>query len=210
MFITHQISIKFIAVTIFCVAIPLYAELVDFGERGNTVVIAEPSLKEQFNSSIRDFNASQKQKDFKDSIYKAGDGKLNLPDCEKNATRILYPTKILSKNYFTPDGRILAKKGDVYNFLKKTIGLFTPKMIILNANDEPQVEYIKKICRTGECIVWLSNGNSFDFEKQTGLNGYPLPEVNAEILKAQCSLSIYDTKGDHFLITELAITKSTK
>lgn len=186
------------------------ATLIDFGERGNTQKITEPSFKEQFMSSLKDFNATEKKEEFLLSINKVGDGTLNLPECDNNTSHEVYVGKTLLRDYFTPDGRLIAKKGTSLNPLSKFVGTKQPMIVIFDSASSNQVDYIKSICAEQKCILAINKGNSFDMEKKYNMQAFPLPGPMGDVLQARCSLSVYDMDGDHYRVTELNLRKQSE
>lgn len=181
------------------------AGLIDFGERGNTQEIAEPSLKTKFMTALKDFNATQKQEEFKNSVHAIGNAVLNFPICDKNATRMVTPQTTLTKDYYTPDGRVIAKKGTNINPISKFKGTIQPKIVIFDGNSTKQIEYVKALCVGGNCVLGLNQGNSFTLNETYGLQAYPLPKMMTDILSAKCSLSVYEIVGEQYRITEVRL-----
>lgn len=185
---------------------------VDFGERGNVQNIAEKSIKEQFEASMKDFNASKKSVEFQNSIPRVAEASVKLPLCETNNTRDFEPGMTLSKDYFTPDGRVIGKKGDRINPLKNMYnkGLLS-KIVVFDAKNHEQITYVKKLCPQREkCNLFISNGNAFDLEINFGIIAAPIPKLLAESLDTKCSLSIYEVIDTHFLVKQISFSTPKK
>lgn len=182
---------------------------VDFGERGNTQKIAETSLIDQFQKSVQDFNATEKFTEFKGSVSKIADASLNANRCEQNITRDFIPILTLSKNYYTPDGRIVGKAGDKINPLKNTpLEIDFTKIIVFDGMDKKHIDYVKKICAAEKrCNLFLNNGNSLEIEKNHGMLASPMPRVLANSIDLRCSMSIYEKNGEQFRIQEVEFTE---
>lgn len=185
---------------------------VDFGERGNAQKITEKSIKDQFNAGLKDFNASEKYSEFKNSIPKIAMASTNIQQCESNTTRIFEPGMTLSKDYFTPDGRIVGKTGEKINPLKNLLNAgFLSKIVIFDGTDSEQISYVKTLCSFGEkCSLFISNGNAMEIEKELNITTSPIPKLLAESLDVRCSLSVYEVQNTHFLIKQLSVRSKKK
>jgi hypothetical protein len=186
----------------------LTGSVIDFGERGNTQEITEPSLKAKLSEALHDFNATKKKEEFKSSIHAVGDAVLHLPGCDRNTTRKVIPQTTLTKDYYTPDGRVIAKKGTNINPISKFKGTKQPKIVIFDANSTEQIKYVKSICKEGGCILGLNQGNSFTLNDAYDLQAYPLPKMLTDILTARCSLSVYEIDGEQYRISEFRMEGS--
>lgn len=182
---------------------------VDFGTLGNTQTISEQSIKEQFSLSLQDFNATEKKNQFVESLSKIGDANLGLQNCDRNITRTFSPGITLSKDYFSPDGRIYAKAGQRINpLLKVPYGAIKSKIVVMNGDSNKHIEYARFLCPKGTpCTIFLNSGNVDYVQNAIGLFASPLPKTFAKTIDAKCAMSVIEAKGTVFEIHEINLEK---
>ncbi len=184
---------------------------VDFGLKGNTQQILEKSPKEDFETALKDFNATAKKKEFVDSIRNVATANIELKECDNNLTRIYSPGMTLTKNYYSPDGKIVAKKGQRINPLDNTpVGTSMPQIVVIDGTKIKQIEYVGKRCSDGKCVVFITRGNSFDIEEKYGIHTDPIPLPFLNVIGAKCSLSVINAKNKQLEIQEVSLKEEEK
>lgn len=180
----------------------------DLGTQGNVHVIAEESMQDQINKAMEKFDGAEKKNEFVKSIDEVFKGSVALSECDSNKTIEFEPGITLTKNYYTPDGRVLASAGDKINPLEKIPNIsFFPKIVIFNGDVDEQIEFAKNACDKKRCVYFLNKGDSREVYEKHGLDVFPIPKAMIDSVGVKCSLSIVEAKNKNLVVSEYKLTK---
>lgn len=158
----------------------------DIGSYGTVNMITEVDLVEMMKERLAKIDLEKKKTEVISNYWKEKSF-LSITKATENSKRKVEPTLVVSQNILSSDGSVVAKAGDRINPL--FLMPFTYKLIIFDANDEEQVQFVEnKLDEFSENqLVQLiaTNINSEDGWKH--LNsldnklGYPVYILNKEV-----------------------------
>ena len=196
-------------------------EKIESGEKGNLGIrgpvesISEPDLIELMKERYAKIDWEEKKQNAVNNFWNKQTFR-ELPKAHKDRIRELDPTVYISQDIATPDGTLIAKKGDMINPLDLTP--FTQAIVVLDPLDKDQVKRVKEalprinktpgVKRITYIVTRLDRETGWDsYTKTTDTFDAPVflltPDV-AKRFELEYVPSIITAEGKHFKIEELA------
>ena len=185
----------------------------DFGVKGPIEDISEPDLIEVLKKKASEINWAQKKENALKYFWK-NQNYLSLVPATEFRERKIDPTIEVTQDIPLPDGRFLAKKGDLLNPLH--IRPFTKAMIIFNARNKSEIKKVQELIpqvkqQSGVKSVALI---ATEFDKEEGWDGYknvsnlldePIYMLTPEIksrFELEKTPSVITADQDNFIVRE--------
>lgn len=203
---------RIIAITltvVFCLYAAAYAQIKDFGIRGNVMDIQEEDMLDVIAKKAGDINKTMLMKQFKGAQEDSMKVNLHLPRCENNASRALVPTYTLKQDIVMPDGTVTYRRGYKFNPLSKLH--FSGPVAFFDGNDSAQTNFFLS---KNVGYLFATAGNL----KELGRHGHhidPATKAMVERFELRCVPTVYIQKGETFTVVEinpdqLAVSKDGK
>lgn len=123
--------------------LPESTKLYAFGEQGEVRPVVEIDLIEMMKDKLSEYDFEKRRKETWDNYWaRSYNAKLDLPKAEKTETWYIDPTVKVLEDITTPEGTVLAQKGQVMNPLTDIHAPF--KYLVFNPNDKEQVAWAKQ------------------------------------------------------------------
>ncbi|WP_024608559.1 TrbC family F-type conjugative pilus assembly protein [Pseudoalteromonas sp. TAB23] len=187
----------------------------NLGIRGPIESISEPDLIELMKDRYAKIDWEEKKQNAVNNFWKKQTFR-ELPEAHNDRIRELDPTVYISKDITTPDGTLIARKGDLINPLNLTP--FTQAIVVLDPLDKDQVKRVKEalprinkipgVKRITYIVTRLDKETGWDsYTKTTDTFDAPVflltPDV-AQRFELEYVPSIITAQGKLFKIEELA------
>lgn len=184
----------------------------DLGKRGPVVDVAEPDLIEVLKARAAKIDwAADKAKALKS--FWARQQFEALPPARAERTRALDPTFEVAQDVRTPDGTLIARKGELVNPLDRMP--FTQRLIVFDPFSPKQIEIARReLAAAGDRRVTLM---ATQVDREEGLDAlarlsesfgqpvYLLPKILRERFDLEFVPSTVDAVERHFVIHELPV-----
>lgn len=179
--------------------------LVDLGTHGSTGDIKEKNFMDEVEAKAKDINATLLQ----EQLTKNEDAFLTVkkivPVCIKTQKRTFTPTFVVPADIIMPDGKVIARAGEVHNTLevmKKNHIAIDRYMMFIDSEDETQVQLSNMYKNQG--YVFITNGSIKKYEANTKIPTFKADEISIEKFNIKCSPSIVIQQNDELVIYEYA------
>lgn len=182
------------------------------GEFGATTKIAERYLEDILRERWEALDKEALVQGAKDRFW---DNRqyLTLPRVQKTQRRTFSPDLILQRDIITEEGHVIALKGEQFNTLKHMP--FTQRLVVFDATDKAQLEYVKYLPETTLRTKFISTrfDNSLKWDAVKSVERYLNAEVfqlnsdiiNAFDVRAVPSIVTANNEDDYFIIDETRV-----
>jgi conjugal transfer pilus assembly protein TraW len=184
----------------------------DLGRYGDTAEIAERDLIEEMHERVREHDWEQTAENAKQSYWDNRTA-INLTPAEEGSVRYLTPSMRVTQDITTPDGTVIARKGQVINPLETL-----PSRLFLVIFDQADSEQAKKAREVADraadegfrpmLITTRLADESFDgigkAEKALGYPIYLLQDNVRQRFQLRHTITTVNQEGNQFRIEELA------
>ncbi|HOV56371.1 MAG TPA: TrbC family F-type conjugative pilus assembly protein [Rhodanobacteraceae bacterium] len=135
-----------------------------------------------------------------------------LPAAREDAQRTVDPSIEVTADIVTPDGKVIARKGDRVNPLQSVP--FTQRLVIVDASDATQVQLVKPYMsfqgrRVTVLTTQVDRARGWaQLAEREGELGHPIQLLTATIadrFHIERVPSIVEAQGDHFVVRELKV-----
>ena len=158
----------------------------DAGVVGPVYPIAEEDALDLFRREASKIDPEIIREKFLDDVRKQGSVDLGVPHTEFHSDRRIEPQAVLTEDIRDGDGKIIAKKGTVFNPIEKSLSNRT--YLVVDGTDEKQVIWLKKKLSGLEnrpVKILVTRGNVFELSQAWKKMVYPATKeiVNALYVK---------------------------
>ena len=143
---------------------------------------------DSIEKKAKDLNQSKLQEEFHENQKKFLTVKKIVPTCTKTAIREFAPTFRVPTDVIAPDGRVIARAGEVLNTLevmKRNNMSVKGYMMFIDSTDDIQVQLSYMYQNQGK--VFLVNGNMQKYEKYTNIPTFKADAKTVEKFGVKCS-----------------------
>lgn len=117
----------------------------DLGKFGGTYKIAERDITEVLKERMANLDQKKLIQNAKDSYWDKVSF-LQLPNASETKSRIFVPLMTVNEDITTPDGQLIAVKGQRFNSLEHMP--FTQRLVVFDATDKTQLDFVKSLPET--------------------------------------------------------------
>jgi conjugal transfer pilus assembly protein TraW len=177
--------------------------LEDLGTYGSTNTIKEKNFMDEVEEKAKDINVTLLQ----EQLIKGEDTFLTVkkivPTCVKTQRRSFIPTFIVPADIIMPDGKIIARAGEIHNTLevmKKNNIVIDRYMMFIDSQDEIQVQLSYMYQNQG--YVFITNGSIKEYEEKTKISTFKADKISVEKFNIKCSPSLVIQQDNELIIYE--------
>ncbi|MFA6195339.1 MAG: hypothetical protein WC656_01690 [Sulfurimonas sp.] len=177
--------------------------LVDLGTHGATGDIKEKNFMDEVEEKSKDINATLLQQQLQDGEDEYLTVQRVVPVCTKTQKRFFTPTFVVPADIVMPDGRVIAKAGEVHNTLevmKKNNIAIDRYMMFIDAQDDTQVKLSHMYKNQG--YVFITNGSIKEYEEKTKIPTFKADAISIEKFNIQCSPSLVIQQNNELIVYE--------
>ncbi|MBW6487547.1 hypothetical protein [Sulfurimonas sp.] len=177
--------------------------LEDLGTYGATHSIKEENFINKVEKHAKDLNTSLIQDQFYLSQKEFLNIKKLLPTCTESKKRFFTPTFIVPADIVLPNGKVIARAGEVMNTLdvmKKNNIVINKYMMFIDAEDPIQVQLSYRYKNQG--FTYITNGSIEEYEKITTTKAFKADFLTIGKFDAKCVPSIIIQDGNQMAVYE--------